>query len=259
MSKKIIPLLAITLLFAASIQCLTAQTIVFDNGVGGASGIDDALQSDSDPLPENGNSIEIAADDFSVAVDTLITNVEWAGLYAISNTPMVDDFLIRIYADNDGPSGTPLASFAVGNNVNRVATGIDFMFILEIFEYSAEIKFEAVANETYWLSIDAQSFADNNDTWFWGSLSTTGNAHMSSDVGTTWNLFGHSTTMVLQGVAASEEIIGDVNCDGEVNLLDVAPFVDLITSGGFSTKADINEDGNVDLLDVGPFVELLAG
>ena len=54
-------------------------------------------------------------------------------------------------------------------------------------------------------------------------------------------------------------VVGDINCDGEVNLLDVGPFVDLLSNGGFSTKADINGDGNVDLLDVGPLVALLAG
>ena len=54
-------------------------------------------------------------------------------------------------------------------------------------------------------------------------------------------------------------LIGDVNCDGNVDLLDVAPFVDLITGGGFNEKADINMDGTVDLLDVGPFVVLLTG
>lgn len=54
-------------------------------------------------------------------------------------------------------------------------------------------------------------------------------------------------------------VLGDVNCDNEVNLLDVAPFVDLVTTGGFSEKADINTDGTVDLLDVAPFVALLSG
>lgn len=54
-------------------------------------------------------------------------------------------------------------------------------------------------------------------------------------------------------------LLGDVNCDGDVNLLDVAPFVDVLTSAGFSDKADINQDGSVDLLDVAPFVSLLAG
>lgn len=50
---------------------------------------------------------------------------------------------------------------------------------------------------------------------------------------------------------------GDVNEDGMVNLLDVAPFVDLLTTGTYMLQADINCDGSVDLLDVEPFVELL--
>ena len=54
-------------------------------------------------------------------------------------------------------------------------------------------------------------------------------------------------------------ILGDVNCDGAADLLDVGPFVDLLTNGGFSAKADIDGNGAVNLLDVGPFVELLSG
>ena len=50
---------------------------------------------------------------------------------------------------------------------------------------------------------------------------------------------------------------GDVNCDGNVDLLDVAPFVDAITSGDSLPKADMNNDGFVNLLDVQPFVALL--
>ena len=53
-------------------------------------------------------------------------------------------------------------------------------------------------------------------------------------------------------------LIGDVNMDGVINLLDVAPFVDLISNGGFQVEADINGDGEVNLLDVGPFVDLLS-
>ena len=54
-------------------------------------------------------------------------------------------------------------------------------------------------------------------------------------------------------------LLGDVNCDGAVNLLDVGPFVDLISSGDYLDKADMNEDGQVNLLDVGPFVAAIAG
>ena len=61
----------------------------------------------------------------------------------------------------------------------------------------------------------------------------------------------------LTGVAPI--LLGDVNCDGGVDLLDVAPFVDSVTTGKFNSKADTNFDGAVDLLDVVPFVELLAG
>ena len=56
-----------------------------------------------------------------------------------------------------------------------------------------------------------------------------------------------------------EFICGDVNRDGAVNLLDVAPFIDLLNNNQFQLEADINEDGSVNLLDVGPFVDKLSG
>ena len=53
--------------------------------------------------------------------------------------------------------------------------------------------------------------------------------------------------------------LGDVNEDGNVNLLDVSPFVEALSNGTFICGADINEDGTVNLLDVAGFVELLSG
>ncbi|MEM9411154.1 MAG: PKD domain-containing protein, partial [Planctomycetota bacterium] len=53
--------------------------------------------------------------------------------------------------------------------------------------------------------------------------------------------------------------LGDINGDGLVNLLDVAPFVDAIGSGEYVPAADINGDGLVNLLDVNPFIDLLNG
>ena len=53
--------------------------------------------------------------------------------------------------------------------------------------------------------------------------------------------------------------IGDVNCDGAISLLDVEPFVAVLTSNQFDEKADINGDKVVDFLDIAPFVELLTG
>ena len=53
-------------------------------------------------------------------------------------------------------------------------------------------------------------------------------------------------------------VLGDVNQDGQTDLLDVHPFVALLNAGAFQMEADVNQDGRVDLLDVNPFVELLT-
>ena len=52
--------------------------------------------------------------------------------------------------------------------------------------------------------------------------------------------------------------LGDTNQDGVVNLLDVAPFVELLSNGNSSFEADINCDGIVNLLDVQPFIAILS-
>ena len=44
-----------------------------------------------------------------------------------------------------------------------------------------------------------------------------------------------------------------------MNLLDVAPFVNILSKGLFQAEADVNKDGAVDLFDVAPFVQLLSG
>ena len=51
---------------------------------------------------------------------------------------------------------------------------------------------------------------------------------------------------------------GDVNRDGQINLLDVAPFIDVLSSGGYQAEADVNKDAVVNLVDVAPFIDLLG-
>jgi hypothetical protein len=56
---------------------------------------------------------------------------------------------------------------------------------------------------------------------------------------------------------------GDVNDDGEVNGLDVDPFVDVLLNGttdeAMEYRADVNDDTVVNGLDVDPFVALVVG
>ncbi len=63
---------------------------------------------------------------------------------------------------------------------------------------------------------------------------------------------------IATAIVTSSFELGDVNRDGSINLLDIAPFVDLISSGMFQCEADLNSDGLVNLLDVGPFVDVLS-
>ena len=52
--------------------------------------------------------------------------------------------------------------------------------------------------------------------------------------------------------------LGDVNRDGEVNFLDISPFISLLSAGGFQEEADIDGNGVVNFLDIAPFIRLLT-
>ena len=60
------------------------------------------------------------------------------------------------------------------------------------------------------------------------------------------------------GAFESAFLLGDANQDGEVNFLDISPFVSLLSAGGFLDDADVNRDGEVNFLDISPFVSLLS-
>lgn len=65
--------------------------------------------------------------------------------------------------------------------------------------------------------------------------------------------------VVWPNASPNNPLLGDINQDGVVDLLDVGPFVDLLVSGGFQSEGDIDGDGKITLLDVEPFVDLLSG
>ena len=58
-------------------------------------------------------------------------------------------------------------------------------------------------------------------------------------------------------IVESDVILGDLNGDGVVTLLDVAIFIDLLSTNTFQLEADINQDGAVGLLDVQPFIDAI--
>ena len=71
--------------------------------------------------------------------------------------------------------------------------------------------------------------------------------------------FKMSQADIVSIIAENELLLGDVNLDGVVNLLDVDSFLERIASGKYQAEADVNQDGSVDLLDVAPFVAIVVG
>ena len=53
-------------------------------------------------------------------------------------------------------------------------------------------------------------------------------------------------------------LIGDVNLDGIVNFLDIAPFISRLTTSDFQFEADIDGNGTVNFLDIAPFIGILT-
>ena len=45
-------------------------------------------------------------------------------------------------------------------------------------------------------------------------------------------------------------ITGDVNGDGEVNILDIVAAVNFVLGNDYQVSVDLNNDGSVDILDV---------
>ena len=106
-------------------------------------------------------------------------------------------------------------------------------------------SFPVVREPTWTFSVDSGAYG--NAVGFWADLRT---------------CCGGAVPEVAFSIIRIDDpdvVFGDVDGNGLVNLLDVQPFIDLLTSGLYLLEADINQDGFVNLLDVQPFVDLLTG
>ncbi|TWT44890.1 Ser-Thr-rich glycosyl-phosphatidyl-inositol-anchored membrane family protein [Phycisphaerae bacterium RAS1] len=85
-----------------------------------------------------------------------------------------------------------------------------------------------------------------------------------------WNNNGKSPPELMRLAALDliSWILGDMNCDGELNILDINPFVLALGDPAAYTAAfpncnialgDLNNDGEVNVLDINPFIAALGG
>ena len=52
-------------------------------------------------------------------------------------------------------------------------------------------------------------------------------------------------------------ITGDINLDGQINILDIVQLANMILSDGYQESADLNGDGNLNILDVVALVNII--
>ncbi len=159
------------------------------------------------------------------AVSAFVTYSRWYS-NDVGNAPASDIFTVQI-SNNDGETWTPLET--VGPGGNEVSGG----WIRKTFEINEFLTPTAEMR----LRFTASDLGD-------GSVVEAGIDGME--------------IMLLQ-CEPDAVLLGDVNLDGVVNLLDVAPFVDVLSGGLFQAEADMNQDGVVNLLDVDAFVQTLGG
>lgn len=135
------------------------QNLAFDNGTGGIVGVEAASSAYFNSASDN---IRIA-NDVTLDITQTINRISWSGVYLFDSAFTEDDFTIEFYEGifyNDNPyspEGDPIATFNVGNDVNRVDTGIELRNEngATLYEYSADIDITLEEGRTYWVSIFA--------------------------------------------------------------------------------------------------------
>ena len=169
--------------------------VIYDNGPTATNG----FVSDTDfPM--------FVADDFTLAAGAnVITDVEWTGLYAFTNTPLADDFTIQFFADVAGsPAVAPFLSLAIGNP-GRTDTGINVTGF-DLFAYSVDVApIPLAANTVFWLSIFNNTSADTDDNWFWGMNDALGNSFNRASPADPWAAQGNRQDFQLTGPTAVPE------------------------------------------------------
>lgn len=78
------------------------------------------------------------------------------------------------------------------------------------------------------------------------------------DASNTGSLFIDDTS-IIGSLVADSVVKGDVNLSGDVDFLDISPFITVLSAGGDQDEADVNCDGAVSFLDIAPFITILSG
>ena len=74
-----------------------------------------------------------------------------------------------------------------------------------------------------------------------------------------FNISSYLANSIIQEMLDVIPSWGDINDDGELNILDLVQIANLILDNGYDALADINSDGNINILDIVALVNIVLG
>lgn len=217
---------------------------------------DDIAQLDFDPTFH-----AVADDGFTLSIDYTISDANSQFYFTPQDIVDPHNFIFARFGDSNG-NGTwdVLESDGMGNGV-FVDTGVAIPLVGTVEFTILDLDMSISVNGK--LVYTGGVIGVNGDI----SVDAPGELLSSLDIETLNTTASPGAQLTVNNIAINttcsvcpDSVIGDVNLDGFITLLDVGPFVDALSAGGsMQCEADVNQDGSVDLLDVGPFVVLISG
>ncbi len=161
---------------------------------------------------------------------------------------------IILQADDGGLPGEEIYSWTI--DVEEENHGNNYFLII-----TTDLCIYLDAGNYYWLTLHADD-PDSQISWYY-SNNATFTYTTSSDLGVNWETPSVGNCGALSVWAEYiyepevDEMIGDINADGNVNILDVVLLANAVLTGNYLSEGDINGDGENNVLDIVGLVNII--
>ena len=161
---------------------------------------------------------------------------------------------IILQADDEGLPGEEIYSWTI--DVEEENHGNNYFLII-----TTDLCIYLDAGNYYWLTLHADD-PDSQISWYY-SNNATFTYTTSSDLGVNWETPSVGNCGALSVWAEYiyepevDEMIGDINADGAVNILDVVLLANAVLTGNYLSEGDINGDGENNVLDIVGLVNII--
>ena len=161
---------------------------------------------------------------------------------------------VILQADNNNSPGEEIYSWEV--DVSAETHGNNYFLII-----TTDLCIYLDEGNYYWLTLHAAD-TESQITWIY-SNNATFNYTTSTDQGTNWEpvITGNCGALSVWAEYIYEpevdEMIGDINADGDVNILDVVLLANAVLTGNYLSEGDINGDGMNNVLDIVGIINII--